>query len=29
MGCTIRFITADPDLTRFRVRGDAGYSFTA
>jgi len=29
MGCTIRFITADPDLIRFRVRGDAGYSFTA
>jgi outer membrane receptor protein involved in Fe transport len=29
MGGTIRFITADPDLTRIRARGDAGYSFTA
>ena len=29
MGGTIRFITADPDLTRFRARGDVGYSFTS
>jgi iron complex outermembrane recepter protein len=29
MGGTIRFITADPDLTDFRARGQAGYSFTA
>lgn len=28
MGGTIRFITADPDLDRFRARGDAGVSFT-
>jgi len=28
MGGTIRFITADPDLERLRVRGAAGYSTT-
>jgi len=28
MGGTIRFITADPDLERLRVRGAAGYSST-
>lgn len=29
MGGTIRFITADPDLERFRARGDFGISDTA
>ena len=28
LGGTIRFITADPDLNDFHVRGQAGYSFT-
>ena len=29
MGGTIRFITADPDLERFRVRGDVAWSNTS